>query len=372
MKSPLLVSVLAAVVLGGFAAAAAQEKRVDRVAGDDRFTAGGSVTVTTPVTGDLMAAGGEVRIDSRIGGDLVAAGGNVRVLGDVGESAFVAGGQVHFDARVRRSVRAGGGHVEVGPKAELGGNLSVAGGQVRIEGPVFGYVQAAGGRVVLDGPIGGDVWVTGGRVLLGPNARIGGALHYAAQAELEQDPAAIVKGGIEKLPFEAGWPRRDEVSEHRFGAGRWLWTAGLMALAAIVVGAAPAFAARTSNVLRQRPWFALLLGFIVLACVPIAAILLLVTVLGIPLALLALLAYPAALLLGYVMTPIGIGDWVMQRFATTRAAQTGWRAAAAAVVVLAIALLARVPVLGTVVVLAVLLAGLGALALQWRRPAPAG
>ncbi|HUL63396.1 MAG TPA: polymer-forming cytoskeletal protein [Burkholderiaceae bacterium] len=363
------LAIVCLLLLSGAAAAAdtPTEERVDREAGGDRFSAGGSVSVSTPVTADLLAAGGNVDIDTRVGGDVVAAGGDVRIKGDVDSGVFGAGGQLRLDAAVKRSVRVVGGQVEIGPKAQLSGNLSVAGGHVRIEGPVFGYVQAAGGDITLDSAVGGDVWATGGRLTLGPNARIGGKLHYATHGELTQNPAAIVKGGVERVDFEAAWPRAHK-QPHQSGFG-WVWVVGLMVLAAVLTGVAPSFTATASDVLKRRPWFALLVGFIVLVCVPVAAVILLATVIGIPLALLVLLAYPILLLLGYELTAIGIGDWAMQRFAAERARSWGWRAVAAAVAVLLIALVRHVPFLGGIVAFLALLFGLGALALQWRRTA---
>jgi cytoskeletal protein CcmA (bactofilin family) len=352
------------------AADAPRNDRVDREAGGDRFSAGDSVSVSTPVAADLLTAGGTVEVDTRVGGDVLAVGGNVRIKGDVDGGVFAGGGQLLLNARVKRSVRIAGGQVEIGPKAELGGNLSVAGGQVRIEGPVFGYVQAAGGNIVLDGPVGGDVWATGGRLTLGPNARIAGKLQYASRGELQQDPAAIIKGGVEKFEYAPGAPRAHR-EPHRARFAGWIWTAGLMVLAAVLVGAAPLFTTRVSDVLRRRPWFALLMGFIVLVCVPVAALILLVTVIGIPLALLVLLVYPIVLLVGYELTAIGLSDWVMQRFATASAQSSARRAVAAAAAVLLIALLARVPFIGGLVAFLALLIGVGALVLHWRKPVPA-
>jgi cytoskeletal protein CcmA (bactofilin family) len=370
MRIRSLLFLLVLVAGGAIAADTPSPQRVEHDAGGDRFTASDSVTVSTPVAADLLAAGGNIEVDTQVGGDVLAVGGNVRLKGDVDSGVIAGGGQLTINGRVKRSVRAAGGQVEIGPKAELGGNLSVAGGQIRIEGPVFGYVQAAGGNVTLDGPVGGDVWVTGGRLALGPNARIAGKLHYASRGELQQDAAAVVKGGIERLEFDAAWPRQHREPHPSRFAG-WIWVAGLMVLAAILVGAAPALTARASDLLRHRPAFALLIGFVVLVCVPIAAVLLLVTLIGLPLALLVLLLYPVLLLLGYTSTAIGLSDWALQRFVDARNVTPLKRAAAAAGAVFLIALLARLPFVGGIIAFLALLAGLGALALQWKRPAAA-
>jgi cytoskeletal protein CcmA (bactofilin family) len=304
-----------------------------------------------------------VNVDTDVKGDAVVAGGSVRINGSVGESLYLAGAQLMLDGAIGRNARIGGGRVEIGPKATVAGGVSVGGGEVNIDGKVKGYVQAAAGTVRINGTIGGDVVATGGAIELGPEARIAGKLRYASRDELQRDPGAQVAGGVEPMPFR-GAAAHPEPSV--FSAGSVIWTAGLMLLAILLVVALPAVASSVSNTLLARPWMSLLIGFIVLICVPVAAVLLLITVIGIPLALLTLALYSALLIVGYTMTGIGVGDWVLRRFRAADASRSGWRTGAAVVALLAIAILARVPVLGRLLTFVVLIAGVGALALQFR------
>jgi hypothetical protein len=116
----------------------------------------------------------------------------------------------------------------------------------------------------------------------------------------------------------------------------------------------------------------LLLGFVLLVCMPIAALLLIVTLIGIPLGLLIIALYLALLPLGYVSAAVGLGDWGLQRLRAAAAAHLGWRIGAAATALVALALLGAIPWLGSWIGFAALLAGLGALLLQWRAKAPGG
>jgi hypothetical protein len=268
-----------------------------------------------------------------------------------------------------RNARVAGGQVEFGPKSEVGGNLSVAGGQVRLHGPVRGHVQAAGGRVLIDAAVGGDVLATSGQVELGPNARIAGKLVYHSGDALRQDPAAQVAGGIEKL--QARWPKGASApppdSEHDGHGVSWLWTAGLVVLAAALIALLPGYFAGVAGQLRERPGFSLLAGFVVLACVPIGVLVLMLTLVGIPLALAVLALYLALLPIAYTAAAIGVGDWALARWREQSTGEWRWRVGAAAVVLAAFAWLVRVPFAGGFIVFAALLAGLGAMALQvWR------
>jgi hypothetical protein len=236
-------------------------------------------------------------------------------------------------------------------------------------------VQSAGGRLRIDGPIGGDVLATSGQLELGPNARIAGKLRHHSGEPLQRDPSAQVAGGVEQLMPTFGGDgersRSDVPARHRssaIAAGvSWAWTLGLIVLAAALVALLPGWTARMAASLRQRPAAAIGLGFVVLVCTPVAAVLCFVTLIGIPLGMLLLASYVALLPVAYVSAAIGLGDHGLARWQPQRAAVVGWRILAAAIVLVALALLAWIPMLGWLIGLAALLAGIGAWLLSLRR-----
>lgn len=321
----------------------------------DHFAAAGKVTVTTPVAGDLIAAGGDIDVSANVRGDAVVAGGNVRVGAPVQQGIYAAGGRVLIDAPVQRNARIAGGNVELGPQAKIAGNASIGGGEVVVRGAIDGYVEIGGGRVYLNGPIGGDVEIGGGDIELGPEARINGKLRYASRREIRRDAAAQVRGGVERIDVPLSARRR---------LGRvagWVWTVGLAIIAAVLVGTLPRVFANVSDTARTRWPLSLLVGFVALACIPVAALIVLITVIGIPLALAMIALYFALLLMGYVAAGIAAGDLALRRWQQARATQIGWRVVAAMFGMLAISLLGRIPFIGGLVVLAAMLIGMGAL-----------
>jgi cytoskeletal protein CcmA (bactofilin family) len=345
---------------------------VVRERGNDIFVAGGSPRVAQPVKGDLVAVGGELRIAAPVTGDVLAAGGTLRIEGAAGQDLYAAGGQVALDGSIARNARVAGGSVSVGPQARIAGNASLAGGRIEVLGGIGGYLQVAGGRVLIDGRVDGDVDAAAGELELGPRARIGGKLRYRGGEALKQDAAAQVQGGIERLEIPL---HRKEGRSARRAAGRaahGVWTLGLMAMAAVLVAALPGIFAPVAEAARTRFGWSLLVGFLALVAVPAAIVVLLVTVIGIPLALLALLGYFALLLLGYVAAGIALGDASLNRWLAARAAHKGWRALFAALGVLAIGLLALIPWLGGLIAFLALLAGMGALLLQLKPRAAKG
>ncbi len=341
--------------------------------GSDRFVAGAAVTERAEVGGDLLAAGGSVDVYGAVDGDAVVAGGTVRLDSDVAQSVYAAGGRVTLVDRVGHNARLAGAQVQLEPSAHVAGNLTVTGGRIELRGTIDGSVGAAGADVLIDARIGGDVEVAARSLALGPAARIDGNLRYRSNETLQRDPAAQVRGSVERLGAGAGaGAGAAEGGEGR--AMRWvgtgllvLWTIGLTLLAAIAVALLPRATASLSQALHRQPGWALLLGFAVLACTPIAVLMAFVTVIGIPLGLVLLLVYLMLLPVAWIAAAIGVGDWFVARLPSTQPDRVAPRVVAAALAVVLLAFLTQVPWVGGWIAFVVLIAGLGALALQPKR-----
>ena len=301
-------------------------------------------------------------------GESIRVGAEVVIAEPVHGSVHAAGGRVRLDAAVDGSARLAGGKVEVGPDAVVGKNASLAGGSVTIDGSIKNNLHAAGGQITINGPVGGDVSVAAGTLELGPNARIAGKLTFRG-GELRRDSAAQVAGAIEHV---RGHTQRHQVTPaERFVHG-WVWTLGLMLLAAIIAGALPGPSQRMAQELRERPWMTPLLGFIALTSIPVAAVLVMLTIIGIPLGLLALLGYFALLLVGYVWLSVVVGGLLLERIKAETAQRTAWRIGAAVAAMLVLAILVRLPIVGGFLKLAALVVGVGMIvAVVFRRKSDA-
>lgn len=345
--------------------------RVEHSLGADRFVAGGSALVTRPVPGDLLAAGGELDVLGAVGGDMVVVGGNVRIDGATGQDLYAAGGQVGLDALVARNARIAGGRVRIGPRARIKGGATISGGEVNVLGGVESYLQVAAGRVYIDAPVGGDVEVAGDEIELGPDARIAGRLRYASEREPIRHPRAEVIGGAERIPLPRGVEYKEIPWRGVAQTVFWLWTASQMLLGAMLVAAFPDTVSRVAATARRRPGWSLVMGFVGLVVIPSAALVIALTGVGVPIALLAGLAYLALLLVGCAAAGIALGSAVLERWARAHAQRTAWRAAGAAAAILAICVIVRVPFAGPLAALVALLIGMGAILLQFgRAPQP--
>lgn len=278
--------------------------------GSDRVAAGMAVTLRDSVAGDAMATGGQVTVRAPVVGDVLSAGGRVEVGGRVGGSVRAAGGQVLLGSSVGRNVTLAGGEVRLAGDADVGGNAYLAGGSIRVAGPVRGSVLAGGGEVRIDGPVEGDVRVAADHLTLGPAARIRGDLSYQSPNALDRSPEAVVSGTVTREPMEEppvpGWV--PQVSG---------WIGGLLGLAAflftgLVLGALfPSGADRLLESGRENPLPSLGVGLIALLAVPALLLASLITVVGIPLALIGGAVFAFALYVARAVLALWIGDLVL-------------------------------------------------------------
>lgn len=223
--------------------------------GDNVDVASGNVHVgrDESVSHDLVRVGADVVIDGRVAHDAVVINGSDTIHGEVGHDAVVVLGTNTINGRI--------GHDAV----VVGGNLTL--------GP--------------DAWVGHDAVCVGGRLVRDPHAHVGGRVVMVA--------ASPVWSGS---GLHAWW--QHGLSRSRFlGFGRhmgWIWFLSLIMLGFYVLCAAalPQATVRCGDLLVQRPGAVILAAFLTLIALPLVFVLLCVTLVGIPIAILVL---PSALFL---------------------------------------------------------------------------
>ncbi|MBL27930.1 MAG: hypothetical protein CMM50_10335 [Rhodospirillaceae bacterium] len=337
---------------------------------DDVYLAGGRVDLSADVAGDAIAGGWRVRLGDDIRGDVFAAGGVVTVTGKVADDARLAGGEVEVEAEIGDDLVAAGGQVTVLPGSEVGGTTHLAGGHVDMAGTLRNGLSAAGGTVRIMGTVEGDAEISAGKVVIERSARITGDLRYISPEEAEIEDGTSIAGTV-VWSKEAGPITVPEtgVAER---AGTFLgifWLIGLTVVGVVLLVALPVSTGRAIVMIGVETGRSFGFGFVILVAVPMAAFVCLFTILGIPLGLVMLAVYPAALMVAYVTTALWLSEMALARFRQDRADSLGWRALALFVVLVILSLVGWIPIVGTLVLLFLLSAGLGGWLLALRNSA---
>ena len=314
---------------------------------------------------------------ARVDGSAFLSGGEVTVSAPIGRNVYLAGGDLRIESVVYGKVRAAGGKIRIAQDALIEGNATLAGGSIEVDGGVGGNLRAFGESIVINGAISGDLELAGEKIRIGPDARIAGKLEYRSGRPMQVDPQAAISGGVTEVQKDQRWLRRVGRGATFMGAR---FSFGILLIGALMLLALPRFTREAAATLRSRPAVACGVGFAMLVGVPLLLLLLVLTVIGIPLALLFAFGYVALMLFGYLIGAIFVGDTVLERVRAGKTLTKGWRILFMLLALVAISLVRLVPFLGGLAVALLFVAGIGAFTMRaWQgfrrdaqeQPAPA-
>lgn len=360
-------------VISAFSGVALADDTARASLGDSRLTAGDSVAIEEPVDGHAFVAAGRVTVRERIERSAFLTGGDITVSAPVGRNLYVAGGDIRIDGPVGGKLRAAGGKIRVSREARIDGDASLAGGDLDVDGNVRGDLQLFGESLTINGVVEGDVELAGETIRIGPDARIAGELEYRKGADLRVDPAAQIAGGVDEVQrSDRPWGRR--LFHGGPFAGGVSVSFGMVLLGALLILLAPRFTREAAGLVRRDPWNSAGMGFVMLIGVPFVVVLLLVTIIGIPLALLMAFGYMALLLLGYLVAAIFVGDLALERVNAAKLELPWWRVLFMFFAMVALGIVKAVPLVGGLAIAILFCVGIGAFTIRsWTgfRPAAA-
>lgn len=328
---------------------------------DDLYVAGGTVEVTGEVDGDVVAAGGTVTLSSPTSGGILASGGTVTIRGSTGRSIRAAAGTLIVAGRIGTDAVLAGGSVTIERGAEVARDLVVAGGSVQVSARVRRNAYLTGGSVTIAGTVDGNVEAQADKVVLLPTARINGSLRYSSGRPIEIQSGAQVAGQVTHVP-RSSRSRSMLNPASRFGfrfAGRVIEALWLLVIGLILVALAPRAVHRVKERVGRQFGMSLLTGFVLAVVVPVAVVLLLITIIGIPLGLVVMFLYLATLYPGMVFVSAWLGDAIGRRLGRGQGGMSPYLAVTLGVLVLMI--LVALPFVGWIFRLLAICAGFGAL-----------
>ncbi len=197
--------------------------RADEVVNDDLYVTGETVVINGTVKGDVIAFARTITINGAIEGDLIAAGQAIIINGVVQDDARIAGAALFIGekAKIGSDIVSAGASLEARKGSSIGQDLVFAGGQTLLAGDISRNVTVAAGSLTLQGTTGGDVKADVGNgdedysggpgtfmpdtgvtipsvqpgLTIDPAAKIGGTLEYTSAKQLSI-PGGVVAGKV--------------------------------------------------------------------------------------------------------------------------------------------------------------------------------
>lgn len=356
------------------------------------FSFGMHAVVSDTDKPESIAIGKSVLVPSNVKGFLLAVGEDVDIASVVGNGAFVFARNVIIDDVIHKEFFGIGDNIHITRDATIYGDTKLEAHRIVLRGNIEGDVYARAKRVLITGTINGDTYLNAAKIILGKGAKITGKLYYPATSVLKISNKAfvsscsILEAEEKKTLLEALESLPSQVEHYNY-KGAFIGKKGIefiehheksLSFLHMIIGGLVLFVIgyilfRRFPLFMQKITFQgsfgnsmmriISHGILGIIGIPIIIICLMITIIGIPVAFLLILAYVLYLFLSKIL-----GIWIISQKIWSQISgiesPTHYSLFAFLLGIIAITLLAMLPIIGWFIGLVVLLLGSGVLWLR--------
>jgi cytoskeletal protein CcmA (bactofilin family) len=261
------------------------------------YAAGRTVDIAGEVNGDVFCAGQNITISGKVNGDIICAAQTVNISGTVTGDVRVAGQTVTVAGAVDGNLSAASQSFSLGQEGKVGQDATIGGNDVTLNGSIGRDLVVGGSTVVLAHTVGRNVTADSNGLSIHDQARVNGNLTYTSAEEASIAAGAQIAGATthnERAPQE---------NKGSYGQVFAIGVASIIIIVSLVVSSLvlvllfPATFHAATRRAQGDPLKTFLTGLLASFAVPVLAVALMMTIIGIPLGLLLLFAWLLVLIL---------------------------------------------------------------------------
>jgi cytoskeletal protein CcmA (bactofilin family) len=332
------------------------------------YVGGQSITIDGIINGDLICGTQVLTINGQVLGDVICGAKNININGTVNGSVRVAGETIVLNSRVERNVMTFGSNVSLGTNAVVNGEMLVAAAFSDIRGQIAGDLHGVAANLDLAGSIGGNVRLRlnenqktdAKSLIVEKTAQVNGDINYTAGTA-----GTVIEGA--KIGGQINYSAPVKKQSLNWGEVH-AWTRLFSIFSALVVGLVliSLWGEQLKEIAKNFPknigpslgW-----GAIITFLTPIVSFVLILTIIGAPLALIFFALWLIALYLSKIIVGIAIGLWLMKKIKSDK--KTSLMLPMIIGIILTW-LIYSIPVFGWILCLMAVWLGLGGLFLYWK------
>jgi cytoskeletal protein CcmA (bactofilin family) len=283
----------------------------------DYFAFGDSVEISGIVNGDVYVLANQVVIDGTVNGDVIVGAVSLEIAGKVAHNVRSVGGQVLVTGQIGNNFSTLAGNVQLLPSSTVARNLVITAGNVDLacQGAYDGVIVASNLRV--SGMLKGFLKAYVGQLRITSKANIVGNVEYRSSAAAWIDPAARMEGTVIYHPslvhglVQGTWLQRLLV-------GSKVVTLLMNFFYTLVVGIIllkvfPKNLEAALHTLQDHPLKCFSYGVMLLVLLPLASLVMLMTILGVPFALTLIAANIIGFYTAKIYTIFWASQWLFHR-----------------------------------------------------------
>lgn len=317
-----------------------------------------SVTIEGQVLGDVIGMGANLQINGQVKGDVIAMAQNIDISGKVDGNLRVVSNAINISGGIGKNTNFIGESLVLAEKATIGQDLLLMSVNSEINGLIKENFHGMSGNTVIRGEVGKNVNLKIDKIKrkkystvlkLEKSAIIGGAINYQGGNDIIIEAGSVTGEINKKEPHKS--PRQIPSSS------KFIYSIASVFLTVLILNIL--FKKQTKKlkeIARQENYKNMGPGAVILFLTPIAIILAMITIVGIPLALLTLVLWLILLFFSKIIFALTLGECL---FKLIKKEKTSWQLKALSGIVLAWLLFA-LPFIGWLFSLIATLIGLGA------------
>lgn len=311
---------------------------------------------------DLFSAAEILSIDGAITDDALVAGRRITVRGTIGDLLMGAADSFLIDGEIDGDIFIAGREVRITENARILGNAYIAASSLNIDGGnINGQLTAVANSMNINGIINNKADLYGRNFTFGPNYHAEYGTDITSNREIHRENLGDIPANLNITVSESEIWR---VILFKVGLYISLLITGLVLIRIFEKNAVDLFRFST-----ERLWKNTGIGFLAFLAVPLAAFILFILVVTIPLSLILILLYGLALLTGYLLVAMILGVMSILYFRDEANASTYYWGLALGIIYIAI--MVNLPFIGWLFHALLLFFGLGSIVYYiWKMRSP--
>jgi cytoskeletal protein CcmA (bactofilin family) len=285
------------------------EVRKDETIQGDFYGTGNHIRIEGTVNGDVFAFGQQVDVPGHVTGDIICFCQSSRISGQIDGNIRAFTNNITISGTVDKSVTAFDETFTLDSSGKIGHSLTDFSKSLALDGNLGGDLLGFCAFGNVSGTIGGDLRVKGDSLTVASGAVIEG------KASFEGNKPPDVSSGA-RLASPMQFKQNEHKSHFDRGSSyyvwRGIWTATYILFGLVLFGLLPVFSRETAE-LGEHYGASFGLGVLVLFGVPIAALIICFTVIGLFVGISTLLLWIVVFLAAQVVVGTIIGQWIMGR-----------------------------------------------------------
>ena len=272
-----------------------------------------TATIHGDIRGNLFVAAEDIEVTGDISGNLITVADNVTISGSVGGMTVSLADAIIFEeASIGGDLWLAGDTIKLDAKSETQGNLASFSSSLTMEAKVAKDMLVAAERVLISGEIGRNLNVATKHISLLDDAMIGGDIIYrtATKDRLVLGDDVIIRGEIDYQGKPQNVQARNHFVSDSFYLWELLWLVGAFIVGWLIFTLTPSLG-RVELGDGKEGIKTAGIGFLVLVTVPIVAVIIAITVVGLPLSFITIMAWLTAWYLAKIVLAHLIGRSVL-------------------------------------------------------------